>query len=136
MKNLNDYYEKKLREIESDSMQWSAYNASDNAVVVAGPGSGKTTVLTLKVMELLENTIKEPRGLACLTYSTEAAREFKERLKKLGLVKRKNVYLGTVHGFCLSEIITPFSTLYPKYKIPDPIRIISESEKKRLFLQK
>lgn len=135
MKNLNDYYEKKLREIESDSMQWSAYNASDNTVVVAGPGSGKTTVLTLKVMELLENTIKEPRGLACLTYSTEAAREFKERLKKLGLVKRKNVYLGTVHGFCLSEIITPFSTLYPKYKIPDPIRIISESEKKRLFLQ-
>lgn len=135
MKKLNDYYEKKLREIENDNMQWSAYNASDNTVVVAGPGSGKTTVLTLKVMELLENTIKEPRGLACLTYSTEAAREFKERLKKLGLVKRKNVYLGTVHGFCLSEIITPFSTLYPKYKIPDPIRIISESEKKRLFLQ-
>ena len=50
--------------------------------------------------------------------------------RRRGVYIGKNVYLGTVHGFCLSEIITPFSTLYPKYKIPDPIRIISESEKK------
>lgn len=47
--------------------------------------------------------------------------------------KRKNVFLGTVHSFCLSEIITPFAALYPQYKIPLPIRIISEAEKNRLF---
>ena len=130
---MNAYFEKKLQEISEDDMQFAAYKAVNNTVVIAGPGSGKTTVLTLKVMQLLAEMIYPPRGLACLTYSTEAVREFKSRLVKLGLEKRKNVFLGTVHSFCLSEIITPFAALYPQYKIPLPIRIISEAEKNRLF---
>lgn len=130
---VNAYFEKKLQEISEDDMQFAAYKAVNNTVVIAGPGSGKTTVLTLKVMQLLAEMIYPPRGLACLTYSTEAVREFKSRLVKLGLEKRKNVFLGTVHSFCLSEIITPFAALYPQYKIPLPIRIISEAEKNCLF---
>lgn len=133
MNVVNAYFEKKLQEISEDDMQFAAYKAVNNTVVFAGPGSGKTTVLTLKVMQLLAEMIYPPRGLACLTYSTEAVREFKSRLVKLGLEKRKNVFLGTVHSFCLSEIITPFAALYPQYKIPLPIRIISEAEKNRLF---
>lgn len=133
MNVVNAYFEKKLQEISEDDMQFAAYKAVNNTAVIAGPGSGKTTVLTLKVMQLLAEMIYPPRGLACLTYSTEAVREFKSRLVKLGLEKRKNVFLGTVHSFCLSEIITPFAALYPQYKIPLPIRIISEAEKNRLF---
>lgn len=133
MNVVNAYFEKKLQEISEDDMQFAAYKAVNNTVVIAGPGSGKTTVLTLKVMQLLAEMIYPPRGLACLTYSTEAVREFKSRLVKLGLEKRKNVFLGTVHSFCLSEIITPFAALYPQYKVPLPIRIISEAEKNRLF---
>lgn len=133
MNVVNAYFEKKLQEISEDDMQFAAYKAVNNTVVIAGPGSGKTTVLTLKVMQLLAEMFYPPRGLACLTYSTEAVREFKSRLVKLGLEKRKNVFLGTVHSFCLSEIITPFAALYPQYKIPLPIRIISEAEKNRLF---
>ena len=133
MNVVNAYFEKKLQEISEDDMQFAAYKAVNNTVVIAGPGSGKATVLTLKVMQLLAEMIYPPRGLACLTYSTEAVREFKSRLVKLGLEKRKNVFLGTVHSFCLSEIITPFAALYPQYKIPLPIRIISEAEKNRLF---
>lgn len=133
MNVVNAYFEKKLQEISEDDMQFAAYKAVNNTVVIAGPGSGKTTVLTLKVMQLLAEMIYPPRGLACLTYSTEAVREFKSRLVKLGLEKRKNVFLGTVHSFCLSEIITPFAAPYPQYKIPLPIRIISEAEKNRLF---
>lgn len=133
MNVVNAYFEKKLQEISEDDMQFAAYKAVNSTVVIAGPGSGKTAVLTLKVMQLLAEMIYPPRGLACLTYSTEAVREFKSRLVKLGLEKRKNVFLGTVHSFCLSEIITPFAALYPQYKIPLPIRIISEAEKNRLF---
>ena len=109
---VNAYFEKKLQEIREDDMQLAAYKAVNNTVVIAGPGSGKTTVLTLKVMQLLAEVIYPPRGLACLTYSTEAVREFKSRLVKLGLEKRKNVFLGTVHSFCLSQ---PYirNTKYP-----------------------
>lgn len=130
---MTEYFQRKLQEIRNDPEQLAAYDSSGNTVVVAGPGSGKTTVLTLKVMRLLNEAICPPRGLACLTYSTEAAREFRDRLAKLGLTKRGNVFLGTVHSFCLSEVITPFAHLYPKYRISQPIRIISEPQKAKLF---
>lgn len=123
----------KLQEIRHDPEQLAAYDACGNTVVVAGSGSGKTNVLTLKVMRLLNETICHPRGLACLTYSTEAAREFKDRLAKLGLTKRENVFLGTVHSFCLAEVLMPFAHLYPKYRIPQLLRIISEQQKNKLF---
>ncbi|MDD3725141.1 MAG: UvrD-helicase domain-containing protein, partial [Bacteroidales bacterium] len=97
------YYLEKLEQIKKDDKQLEAYNSGDSTVVIAGPGSGKTTVLTLKIMKLLLEDIKEPRGLACVTFSREAAREFKERLYKLGYCERKNVFLGTVHSFCMSE---------------------------------
>ena len=131
---INDYFRKKLTQIESDASQIQAYNSKGNTVVMAGPGSGKTTVLTLKVMKLLSEEIRPPRGLACLTYSREATREFQHRLKLMGLVRRRHaVFLGTVHSFCLSEVLIPFSKLYPEYNIPYPIKIISNSEKKALF---
>lgn len=130
---VTEYFNEKLSDISKDSEQLKAYDALNNTIVVAGPGSGKTTVLTLKVMRLIDEAIFPPRGLACLTYSIEAAREFKERLTKLGLGKRKNVFLGTVHSFCLAEILTPYANLYPKYRIPNPIKIISEKDKKKLF---
>ena len=65
---VNAYFEKKLQEISEDDMQFAAYKAVNNTVVIAGPGSGKTTVLTLKVMQLLAEMIYPPRGLACLTW--------------------------------------------------------------------
>jgi len=129
----NNYFFTKTKEVESDELQFKAYNAMGNTVVTAGPGSGKTTVLTLKVIKLLNQNIYQPRGLACLTYCREAAREFQNRLNLLGYQKRNNVFLGTVHSFCLSEILIPFSKLYPKYKVPTPIKIISTKEKNALF---
>ncbi len=130
---MNDYFFQKLKQIEKDALQYDAYNSIGNTVVTAGPGSGKTTVLTLKVLRLLEDSIFQPRGLACLTYSREAAREFQDRLILLGFKKRKNVFLGTVHSFCLTEILTPFGEVFPQYGIPIPIKIISEKQKSNLF---
>ncbi len=130
---MKQAFNKKLAQIEKDELQLEAYNTNDSTVVLAGPGSGKTTVLTLKVMRLLYEKISEPRGIACVTYSREAAREFKDRLIKIGLPNRKNVFLGTVHSFCLAEVIGPYSKLYPKYNIPSPIKLISDKQKNNVF---
>ena len=125
-------YIEKLSRIEKDEYQKAAFESQSNTVVLAGPGSGKTTVLTLKAMHLLNGVIAEPRGLACLTYSREAAREFTERLKELGLVRGNNIFLGTVHSFCLTEILGKFSDVY-SLNIPTPIRIASEKQIAQLF---
>ena len=100
--------------------------------MIAGPGSGKTTILTLKIMKLLNNEIKEPQGLACLTFSREAAREFEERLIKLGYGKRRNVFLGTVHSFCISEIIANFAELYD-YGISLPIKVLPKKIETQIY---
>lgn len=130
---METMYEKKLKQIKKDRQQYDAFKSPENTVVLAGPGSGKTTVLTLKIMKLLSEVINPPRGLACLTYSNEAAKEFKKRLKILGLKDRENVFLGTVHSFCISEVITKFAHLFPRYNIPLPLKIISAKKKNQLF---
>lgn len=130
---MRDEFYRKLEQIKKDPLQLEAYEANDSMVVLAGPGSGKTTILTLKVMRLLSENIREPRGIACVTYSREASREFKERLNILGLPNRKNVFLGTVHSFCLKEVIEPFAKLYPSYNIPLPIKLVSERKKDGIF---
>ena len=44
------YYAKMLERISADPLQKAAYDTEDSTVVIAGPGSGKTTILTLKIM--------------------------------------------------------------------------------------
>lgn len=126
------YYSDKLQQVLSDPLQKEAYDTEDSTVVIAGPGSGKTTILTLKIMRLLNGYINEPQGLACITFSREAAREFEDRLKLLGYVKRKNVFLGTVHSFCMSEILGKFAHLYDS-ELPKDLKLIPKKVEKRMY---
>ncbi|WP_341959927.1 ATP-dependent helicase [Planococcus maritimus] len=128
---MNELYRLKLEQIKSDTEQVAAFSSDVSTVVKAGPGSGKTTVLTLKIIRLLNEKINPPRGLACLTFSNEAAKEFTGRIKKLGYQKRHNVFLNTVHSFCISEIITPFAGLYDE-GLQFPLDIITNEKKKKL----
>ncbi|EJV52618.1 hypothetical protein IEK_01267 [Bacillus toyonensis] len=127
-----ELYNKKLKQIQQDPEQFTAFQSNTSIVVKAGPGSGKTTILTLKIMQLLNEKIAFPRGLACITYSKEAAKEFTERLQKMGCPKRKNVSLGTVHSFCISQIIIPFAKLFND-DFPLPLDIITDAEKQKIF---
>lgn len=92
--------------------QREALFESGSAVVLAGPGSGKTATLVLKIARLLDS-VKSPRGLACLTYGNEAAREFEQRLSRLGVRAGGRLFTGTVHSFCLTNVIRPFARRLP-----------------------
>jgi DNA helicase II / ATP-dependent DNA helicase PcrA len=72
-------------------------------LVVAGPGSGKTRVLTERIRYLLMSVKGHFRVLA-LTFTNKAADEMKERLADLG-DERERAFIGTLHGFCL-EVLT------------------------------
>ena len=126
------YYAEKKQQILKDQFQKEAYDTEDSTVVIAGPGSGKTTILTLKIMKLLSGNIKVPQGLACLTFSKEAAREFEDRLKLLGYKQERNVFLGTVHSFCISEILEKFANLYD-CGLPTPIKIIPDKMSEKIL---
>jgi len=71
-------------------------------LVVAGPGSGKTRVLTERIKRLLEDDAQHFRVLA-LTFTNKAANEMLERLKGLpGITER--AFIGTMHSFCTEAL--------------------------------
>jgi len=131
---MNDFFLQELEKLRKNDEQYEAYLCSDNCVVQAGPGSGKTATLTMKIIKLLHEDIISPRGLACLTFNNEAVREFKNRLRLLGYTPKQNVFLGTLHSFCLSSVIRPFAKLFIN-NFPDTIRIASQNIQNK-FLQK
>jgi DNA helicase II / ATP-dependent DNA helicase PcrA len=71
-------------------------------LVVAGPGSGKTRVLTERVRTLLTSVPGHFRVLA-LTFTNKAADAMRERLVDLG-DERHRAFIGTIHGFCMEVL--------------------------------
>jgi superfamily I DNA/RNA helicase len=70
------------------------------SLVVAGPGTGKTTTLLLRVQHLLAHGTK-PSEMLVLTFSNRAARELVDRLQLLGIEDVQDIWVGTFHTFGL-----------------------------------
>ncbi len=66
--------------------------------VIAGPGSGKTLVLTERILYLLEHFRLKPSQILVLTFSRSAAEEMKERFLKKSGEKNRSVRFGTFHS--------------------------------------
>ena len=119
-------------EIDHDPAQKAALESRDNAVVIAGPGSGKTRVLALKVAQLLKEEVSPPQGIACLTFTRVMAKELEDRLYCLGISEHPNITVSTVHGFCLGEVLKPFIEVFDT-GIPQPIRIAPQQVQDRIL---
>lgn len=130
---MNNNFYSDLGLIKKDAKQFEAYNSMANTVVIAGPGSGKTRILSLKAMTLSKMHIHEPSGLACISFSRESVRELESRLKDYGYVPNKRDFIGTVHGFSLVHVIQPFAHLYPQYQVKYPIKIIDSVNERKIY---
>ena len=99
------------------------------SLVLAGPGSGKTAVITYRVKNLIEKYHIPPCKILVLTFSKAAAREMEERFFSLytaGVKEDNRPIFGTFHGFFFS-VLRSFENNGPK-------KVLS-SAKKRILLQ-
>lgn len=88
----------------SDSQKAAAYSDKQYIAVVAGPGSGKTRVLTERIRYLVEErNVPETRILA-LSFSSKAASEVRKRLKQQMGIRALRIETKTFHSFGLSLI--------------------------------
>jgi DNA helicase-2/ATP-dependent DNA helicase PcrA len=70
------------------------------ALVLAGPGVGKTTVLTTRIARILDNSRNKNFRVLGLTFTTKAAGEMKSRVEALVPGLNQRTLIGTFHAFC------------------------------------
>ncbi len=93
--------------------QWQLLNAAQRTaveaiegpvMVVAGPGTGKTQVVAMRVANILRKTQIRPGNILCLTFSVSGATAMRERLRAYIGADAYGVTISTIHGFCASII--------------------------------
>ena len=82
-------------------------------LVIAGPGTGKTHLLSLRVSNILLSTDISPSNILCLTFSESGAEEMKIRLEKMIGQTASEIEVSTYHSFGLS-VLRAASEYYPQ----------------------
>jgi DNA helicase-2/ATP-dependent DNA helicase PcrA len=73
------------------------------ALILAGAGSGKTRVITYRILRLMDELHVSPFGILAVTFTNKAAQEMKDRVANLaGHQKVRELFIGTFHRLCLS----------------------------------
>ncbi len=69
-------------------------------LIVAGPGSGKTRLITYRIAYLMRVAGVSPARIAALTFTNKAAREMKSRIEAVASYGAERLTMGTFHSFC------------------------------------
>ncbi|MCC6288450.1 MAG: ATP-dependent helicase [Chitinophagaceae bacterium] len=93
-------------------------------LVNAGPGTGKTQVLALRIANILRQTDINPNNILCLTYTDNGAIEMRNRLLKIVGAAAYHVRIHTFHSFC-NEVIQDNLTFFGKLNL-SPIGDLEE----------
>lgn len=118
--------------LELNPQQQAAVTARPGPVLVmAGPGSGKTRVLTYRVAWLLAENHAQPWNILAVTFTNKAAREMAERLEVLLGTRLRGLTVSTFHAFCARTLrreaqFLPFSSAFV---------IADEDDQRRLLKQ-
>mgnify|MGYP001231515400 FL=1 len=106
------------------------------SMVIAGAGSGKTRVLTYKIVHLINNSV-DPFEILALTFTNKAAKEMKLRISSMiGESESKNIWMGTFHSV-FAKILRfeahkiGFTSDFTIYDVQDSERLISSIIKEK-----
>lgn len=119
----------------TDQQKKAINTIDDNLQIIACAGSGKTGVVTERIVNILKSKPDiKPENIVAFTYTEKAAGELKTRIYKrikeeLGEINgMAEMYIGTIHGFCLKILQDQYAE-YQKYRVLDEV-------KTRLFIDK
>lgn len=80
-------------------------------MVVAGPGTGKTQVLALRIANILQKTDIGPSGVLCLTFTRSGVTAMRDRLESYIGTRANDVIINTFHSFAISLVEKHFDLL-------------------------
>ena len=115
MKTSSDY-EAKFKEAYKglNKQQKLAVDTIDGPVmVVAGPGTGKTQILTMRIANILQKTDIGAGGILAITFTESGVREMRKRLLSIIGPEAHKVHINTFHGFC-NNLINQYPEFFPE----------------------
>ena len=99
----------------------------DPLLIVACAGSGKTQVISQRIIEILRRAGVEPRNIVAFTFTEKAAAELKERVTNLvtktfgNVIGLAELFIGTMHGYALDALQTHVAETF-KYDVLNDIQ--------------
>lgn len=100
-------------------------------LVLAGPGTGKTQILTIRIGNILINTDTDPKNILCLTYTESGASNMRRRLLEFIGPTAYEVSISTFHSFC-NTVIHENPEYFLQYS---NYTVVSELEKNQILLK-
>lgn len=110
--------------------QRAALEADGDVLIIACPGSGKTRTLTHKIASELSQVSSHREFVVALTYTHVAAEEIRDRIEAMG-IDTTQLWVGTIHSFCLTWILRPYSLYHEALK--DGFSVIDTFESEELL---
>lgn len=83
--------------------------------IIAGAGSGKTRVLTMRIAHLIEDEDVRPNRILAITFTNKAAKEMRDRIEKMINMDEAHPWISTIHSLCVRILREDINSLgYPK----------------------
>jgi DNA helicase II / ATP-dependent DNA helicase PcrA len=115
----------------NEEQQKAVLNTDGPMIILAGAGSGKTRVLTYKVIYLIKEKGIDPTNILMVTFTNKAANEMKERIQRLNEA-HGNPTVGTFHSLCAKILriegkYIGFSEKFTIYDTSDSVDAVKEA---------
>ena len=107
-------------------------HAEGPLLVLAGPGSGKTRVITHRIAYLVNNLHVHPENILAVTFTNKAAGEMKKRVRALSNGAEGGMWIGTFHSICLrilkaeADFLSGYTQDFVIYDQDDQMKLLKD----------
>jgi DNA helicase-2/ATP-dependent DNA helicase PcrA len=112
----------------NDKQKEAVLRTEGAVLIIAGAGSGKTTVLCYRIAHIIRENLAPPWRILAVTFTNKAAAELKLRLSAME-IDAKDVWAGTFHSTCVKILrrgieLLGFKSNFTIYDMDDSLRVI------------